>query len=342
MSVIPVEIDLSEADVRDGGIVPGLVWAYRIHEDGTAEALAVDQPIDRRHDGWLWLHLNLADQRAAEWVRTANLPPPAATLFLSHDIHQQLHAVDDCIYGVFADLVQHVEGSGEDTAHLRFVMTEHLLLSGRHHALSSAALARDMIERGGRRLPHVAALLELIVEQVGDAIDRLVDKLAVEIDQIEDSLALRTHDVERPKLARLRRTSVRLHRQLSGLRILFHRFERRGTEDLKPQLRLAAGRLAQRLDALDHEIVELRDRARLLQEEITALTAEETNRHLYVLSILTTLFLPPTLVTGVFGMNVKGLPFGENEDGFLWVAGVMAASAVAVYLLMRRVGVFKL
>ena len=102
------------------------------------------------------------------------------------------------------------------------------------------------------------------------------------------------------------------------------------------------GWLAQRLDALDHEIVEIRDRARLLQEEITALTAEETNRHLHVLAILTTLFLPPTLITGMFGMNVKGLPFTDNEDAFLWAAALMAASAVAVYLLMRRVGVFKL
>ena len=113
-------------------------------------------------------------------------------------------------------------------------------------------------------------------------------------------------------------------------------------DGLKPPLRIAAGRIAQRLDALDHEIVALRERTRLLQEEITALTAEETNRHLYVLSILTTLFLPPTLVTGVFGMNTKGLPFTDNENAFLWASALMVGSAVAVYLLMRRVGVFKL
>jgi zinc transporter len=342
MSGRPIEVDLSPADVPGFGVVPGLVWAFRIHEDGTAQSLPVDQPIDDRHDGWLWLHLNLADLRSVGWVREAGLPTTAATLLLSHDTHQQLHVSDGCIHGVFADLAQHIEGCGEDTAHLRFVMTERLLVSGRHHALNSVESARATIERGERRLPHVAALLELIVEYAGDAIDRLADKLATEIDHIEDGLALRNHDAERPKLARVRRTSVRLHRQLSGLRILFHRLDRQGLDGLKPQLRIAAGRLAQRLDALDHEIVEIRDRARLLQEEITALTAEETNRHLHVLAILTTLFLPPTLITGMFGMNVKGLPFTDNEDAFLWAAALMAASAVAVYLLMRRVGVFKL
>jgi zinc transporter len=67
-----------------------------------------------------------------------------------------------------------------------------------------------------------------------------------------------------------------------------------------------------------------------------------TNRHIYVMSILTTLFLPPTLVTGVFGMNTKGLPFAENDSAFLWAAVLMLGAALAVYLIMRRVGVFKL
>jgi len=324
------------------GVVPGLVWAFRIHADGSAEPLAVDQPIEHRHDGWLWLHLNLADQRAVAALRAMELPAPALALLLSHDTHQQIHAADESTYGVLADLVQRIDEGGDDTGHLRFIMTERLLLSGRHHALKSCALARETLEHGKRRLTHVAALLELIVEHVGDAVDQIADELTAEIDEIEDRLALRTRDVERQKLTAVRRTAVRLHRQLSGLRVLFHRLERQDADDLKPPLRIAAGRIAQRLDGLDHEIVALRERTRLLQEEITALTAEETNRHLYVLSVLTTLVLPPTLVTGVFGMNTKGLPFADSENAFLWASALMVASAVAVYLLMRRVGVFKL
>ncbi len=135
--------------------------------------------------------------------------------------------------------------------------------------------------------------------------------------------------------------SAKLHRLLSGLRALFHRLERDGTDELIPPLRLAAGRIAQRLDALDHDIVEMRHRAHLLQEEIAAATAEETNRNLHTLAILTTLFLPPTLITGIFGMNMKGLPFSDMEGAFLWAALIMILSAVCVYLLIRRIGVFK-
>src|SRR5262249_13067030 len=156
------------------------------------------------------------------------------------------------------------------------IMTERVLISGRHHALSAAEAARNEIAGGARRLPSVAALLELIVERIVDAIDHLANNLNNELDAIEDKLLTGKDDDERRKLARLRRTSVQLHRQLSGLRTLFHRLEREGLERLKPALRLAAGRLAQRLDALDHDIVEMNDRARLMQEEASARVMEET------------------------------------------------------------------
>jgi len=334
--------DIDGASTGQGlGIVPGLVWAFRIHEDGSAEALALDQPIQHRRDGWLWLHFNLADVRSCHWLTAADMPAPAVAMLMSRDRHQQLHMGDNCIYGIFADHVRRIDGSSDEIGHLRFYMTERLLVSGRHHPLTSVESARKAIERGGRRLPHVAALLELIVDHVADAIDQMADELAIELDQIEDGLAAQARCDEPAKLSHVRRACVRLHRQLSGLRAVFHRLEREGTENLKPSLRVAASKLAQRLDALDHIIIEIRDRARLLQEEVSAVLAEESNRHLHILAILTALFLPPTLVTGVFGMNIKGLPFTDVESGFIWAIVLMIASSVAVYLLLRRAGIFK-
>jgi zinc transporter len=103
-------------------------------------------------------------------------------------------------------------------------------------------------------------------------------------------------------------------------------------------LQIATGRLSQRLDGIDHDIVVLRDRAHLLQEEITMHIAEATNRNLHVLAIATLLFLPATVLTGVYGMNVKGIPFTEHESGFPWVFGLLVASTVLAYYVLKRLG----
>ncbi|GLR86010.1 transporter [Bradyrhizobium iriomotense] len=321
--------------------IPGLVWAFRLHGDGSAEALPIDRPIEFTHDGRLWLHFNLTDARARPWIAESGLPPLARDLLLSKDTFQQLHVIDDCVYGVFSDLVRDVESATEDTAFLRFAMTERLLVSGRHQALCSADATRRVLE-GGYRVANVAGLLEKIVDEVADTMDRMADKIGQDIDGIEERIAADATEPEmRRSLSRLRRTCVRLHRQLTGLRILFHRLDLKSPENIPPALRLHAAKLAQRLDGLDHDIVELRERSRLLEEELHFKTEEESNRHLHTLSIVTTLLLPPTFITGIFGMNTKGLPLTDVETGFLYAVGLMACSVALAYFFMRRMGILK-
>jgi zinc transporter len=326
---------------ESGSAIPGLVWAFRLHHDGSAESLSIDSPIELGHDGRLWLHFNLADARTRPFLSTLQIPAPARDLLLSRDSFQQLHIVDHCVYGVFSDLVRDIDAATEETGYLRFVMTERLLVSGRHQALCAVDATRRVLE-GGHRVGTVAALLEKIVDEVADTMDRMVDKIGTEIDGIEERVLLGdTKSDMRAGLGRSRRTCVRLHRQLTGLRVLFHRLEQQNTDELSPALRLHAGKLAQRLDDLDHDVVELRERSRLLEEELRFKLEEEGNRHLHALSVVTMLLLPPTLVTGIFGMNTKGLPLTDVETGFLYAVGLMVGSSGLAYLIMRRLGIVK-
>jgi zinc transporter len=322
--------------------LPGLVWAFRIHSDGSPEALAVDQPIPFTHDGLLWLHFNLADARALQWLASADLQAPAQarSLLLSKDNFQQLHASEGSVYGVISDLMRDIAETTEETGYLRFVMSERMLVSGRHHALCAVDATRRALE-GGHRIESAAALLETIVENVADTMDRISDRIARSLDEIEEQVLSDDANDLRQTLGRIRRSCVRLHRQLSGLRTVFHRLEQRNSQDLKPALQLRAGKLAQRLDGLDHTIVEMRERSRLLQEELHLKIEEQGNNSLRVLSVLTAILMPPTLVTGVFGMNTKGLPFSDLDTAFLWASLLMVLSSFAAYLIMKRIGIIR-
>ena len=73
---------------------------------------------------------------------------------------------------------------------------------------------------------------------------------------------------------------------------------------------------------------------------MAARMADVTNRRLLTLSILTASLLPPTLVTGFFGMNTKDMPF-QNTDGGTWYALLVAFAAGAVtYWALRRMRAF--
>lgn len=76
-----------------------------------------------------------------------------------------------------------------------------------------------------------------------------------------------------------------------------------------------------------------------MQEEVSHQVAEETNRNLRALSIVTIMFLPPTLIAGFFGMNLKGLPFSGGDAGFWGGVAAAVASSIVVYAVLRWFGI---
>ena len=318
---------------------PRLVAAFRFAADGSAQELTVDKPIENEADGWLWLHFNLTDARACRFLRAdPTFPTAARDLLIASDEHQQLNASSDCLYGVLPDLVCELDSITEEIGFLHFAMTERLIVSGRRRALSAVQVMRSAL-RNGLKVATPTALLETIISSMIDSMDRFSDDIAGKLDRIEERILADDMSEGRQMLGRIRRTTVRLHRQLVILRSLIQRLELDLCQKLS--LRIATARLRQRLDWLDTEIVSLRDRAHLLQEEVTVKTAEQTNRNLHVLAVVTTLFMPASLIAGILGMNVGGLPFVQSADGFLWAMGILVASSVVVLWLLKRSGIIR-
>ncbi len=319
--------------------LPGLVAAFRFAADGSAQELTVDKPIEKEADGWLWLHFNLTDARACRFLRAdPTFPTAARDLLIASDEHQQLNASSDCLYGVLPDLVCELDSITEEIGFLHFAMTERLIVSGRRRALSAVQVMRSAL-RNGLKVATPTALLETIISSMIDSMDRFSDDIAGKLDRIEERILADDMSEGRQMLGRIRRTTVRLHRQLVILRSLIQRLELDLCQKLS--LRIATATLRQRLDWLDTEIVSLRDRAHLLQEEVTVKTAEQTNRNLHVLAVVTTLFMPASLIAGILGMNVGGLPFVQSADGFLWAMGILVASSVVVLWLLKRSGIIR-
>jgi zinc transporter len=338
----PISLIAAATAEGSAAAVPGLVWAFRIDGEGRPHGLSVDRPLPRVGDDLIWLHFNLADARAVQWLSGADLPilQQARTLFLSKSSYQQLHVSEDCVYGVIADLRLDFDGETDEAGYLRFIMLERMLISGRYSSLCGVDATRRSLETG-RRIDSIAALFESIIEHAANTMERLVDRLAHELDEIEEEVLSDAEADLRKGLGQLRRTSVRLHRQLSGLQQVFHRLEHKEVGGVRPGLQIAAAKLTQRLDGLDRIIIEMRERARLLQEELQLKVEEQGNNNLRLLSVLTALLMPPTLVTGALGMNLKALPFADSESGFWWAAVVIAGASLAAYLVLRRFGVIR-
>ncbi|MGA8394971.1 MAG: CorA family divalent cation transporter [Pseudolabrys sp.] len=242
------------------------------------------------------------------------------------------------IIGVVPDLHQEFAQLGENLVRLRFVMTDRMLITARQRPAHSIESNRRAIE-SGKRFPTANSFLDSVIDQFADAIARMAETLGDELDRAEDHVLHQEPDDERQRIGRVRLQAVRVPRQLAQLRGMFHRLEPR----LAAHDTQAAGAirgLAQKLDAIDHEVGSLHERARLLLDELDAKMTTVTNRRLFTLSILTACLLPPTLVTGFFGMNTKDMPF-QDTDGGTWMAALVAlAAGLTCYWALRRLRAF--
>lgn len=316
----------------------GILWAYRFGKKGTSQPVpteAIKAEINSG-EGWLWVHLSLADTRCRGWIAGhAPISEGARETLLDADEHVRLDIYGDEVVGILPDFHQEFLQEGDDLVRLHIALSDRLLITARRKPVHSIEVMRRQME-AGKRFPSPATFFDAIVDQFADAVSRLVERLGDELDDVENRVLHDEIDDQRLHLGRIRLQSIQVRRQLSQLRSLFDRIEPRMEGEVRP-LAVAMRALTQKFDALDHEIASLYERARLLQDEIAARMAEITNRRLFTLSVLTALLLPSTLVTGFFGMNTKDMPF-QTSDGGTWVALVVVAAAGGLtYWVLKRV-----
>ena len=98
-------------------------------------------------------------------------------------------------------------------------------------------------------------------------------------------------------------------------------------------------------DVYDH-VVRVTEETLLFQDRVTgilevhlAAVSNRLNQVMKVLTVMSTIFLPLTVLTGMWGMNVPLPHFpGGPEVQFWWVAGVMAALSLAMLAVFKRNG----
>ena len=127
------------------------------------------------------------------------------------------------------------------------------------------------------------------------------------------------------ELARLRRLMVRLQRLLAPEPSALQRTLAKppgwvSAHDLQHLLRSS-----EEFALVLRDVGALQERIRLMQDEAATRVAEENNRSVFVLTMVTVLALPINLVAGLLGMNVGGIPMAQHERGFWWTLALIAS-----------------
>lgn len=319
----------------------GLICGYWFRPGQAAQPLATMVQalplLGRDREGFVWLHVNLSHSGAQAWMR-AHLGLGDSFFEALRDGSRSTRIERDgqTLFAVVNDVAFEFTFDVGDVATLWISAAEQLVVSARFHPLRSVDRLRVAV-KGGEALSSSVVLLDHLLRDQADELQRIVRQAAERADDIEDAVLAGQHQRHAAELARLRRLMVRLQRLLAPepsalMRMLANPPDWVSEPDLQ-QLHRASEEFALVL----RDIAALQERIKLMQDEAAARVAEENSRSLFMLTMVTVLALPINLVAGLFGMNVGGIPFAESKGGFwIMIAIIAAASGAIAAVALRR------
>ena len=314
----------------------GLVAAYLLDGHGGGRRLGWDE-IARWQpaDGLLWVHLDRAAETGRQWLREASgLDDLVVQALLAEETRPRCAPVDDGVMLFLRGVNLNPGSDPEDMVSIRLHVNERRIVSVRLRRLLSVNDLCAALEQG--QGPHDAA------DFVADLAERLTDRMAGVIGDIDDTVdRLQSQTLEtdgrrlRGELTRLRAEIIALRRYLAPQRDAMARLAQVNLPWLQPAHLLHLREQADRVTRYVEDLDAARERAAVTQEELANRLSEQMNARMYVLSIVAGIFLPLGFLTGLFGINVGGIPLADSPSGFVEVVLILGAITAFEILLFR-------
>ncbi|NNF23377.1 MAG: zinc transporter ZntB [Rhodobacteraceae bacterium] len=312
---------------------PVPIAAFEIAADGATEVLESLRTAPAAGGAYVWLHFDRSDLQLAQWLKD-NLPPIAAQSLVQPETRPRADAFDDGIIVNLRAVNLNPGSDTEDMVSLRMWITDQLVVTVRQRKVFSVDEMRNAAKAG--RAP---ARPDLFLSELTGKLTTRIEEVSMQLEDaasdIEEAAFDEDPEMGTEALPLMRRRVIRLRRYLAPQRDALLRLA--GSEmammssDATSPMRECANLTARAVEELDAA----RDRLNVVQDHLDAKQAARIGRNSYVLSIVAAIFLPLGFLTGLFGMNVSGLPGTEWSGAFTAVSFSMAGVGVGLYALFR-------
>jgi zinc transporter len=316
----------------------GPVWGYHFVPNQPARSITSDAAVQfltppgpPSPDEFVWLHFSLSNVGSETWLRRYLTLPDTFYESLHSDIdathlEQDADSLVARIHDVLFDFT-----FDAPVATTSLCVKPRVLISAHARPWRSIDQLRAAVQGGQVFRSPIEILARLLRDQASVLVD-IVRKSKRRVAPMEEQLLAKRISVSRSELGALRRMLVRLQRLLAPEPAAFFRLLNRPPDWISEEQLHDLQQAAEKFSTAISDTTALVERVKQLQEELAALVSEQTNRTLFVLTMVTVLALPINLVAGLFGMNVGGIPLAQHRYGFfLVVSPLLILTAFLAY-----------
>ena len=216
-------------------------------------------------------------------------------------------------------------------------LTARILVTIRSGPVLAAEELADRLVRGARfPSPGPDGLLHTLLDVLVDAFQPHMNRWEAEVDRLDKEALRDPKGAVLGRILAIRKHMVKLRSMAAGQCEILRELSR-GREGLldpacRPYFKDVHDHLVAVLEAADS----LRDGVSIAVDIYLNSVNNRLNQIMKVLTIMSAIMLPLTLVTGVFGMNFLVMPGLHHPAGFWWTMGGMVALALVMLWIFRR------
>jgi magnesium transporter len=175
-------------------------------------------------------------------------------------------------------------------------------------------------------------LIDLVVDNYFVVADRIESKIEV----LEEDILMRTKKAHLTEIIGLRSEILWLKKVLGPQRELIFTLNKKELKLIDDQLQKYFSDIYENTIKISETFDTFRELVGNLREAYQSSLASRANEIMRVFTAITTIFMPLTVITGIYGMNFEFMPELKVEFAYFVVLGFMVTVGVSMFLLFRK------
>jgi zinc transporter len=280
--------------------------------DGPADIVAA-----LRDERLAWAHLDGTHPDAQDWIRDEldYLDPQAVDALLDVDTRSRMGLVGDGLLVILRAINFNEGEDPEDMVSLRMYMDSRRILTISRKRVRAIERVNVAL-REGRGPTDAGAFLVRLTEDIVGSINAFQSDLDTHAEALEDRVFGGQGDHVRHDVLDLRLKVIAARRYLGPQRDALMKVSQAKCAIIDDVTRREIEEEAFKMTRISEDMDELRDQAQVLREELSSQLSDRVNRNTFVMSVVTSMFLPLGFLTGLFGVNLGGMPGLESGSAF--------------------------
>jgi magnesium transporter len=177
-------------------------------------------------------------------------------------------------------------------------------------------------------------LLYQIIDKLIDYCFPILNKIDLNIEQVEDEIFEEKVRQTIQEISLIRRDIISFRRVIKPLIPVIASLERKRRPVFGEEMEEYFGDLADHLSKIWDTLEDFKEVIEGLSDTSNSLTSSRINEIIKVLTLISVILLPLTLISGIFGMNID-LPADENPFAFEIIAGIMFLVILSMLAVFR-------